>query len=243
MQKWKGKGSWYTGMDARGSLLPLTPLKPRVNRGLGAREAPLGVRGGPSAPLPNETPVCLLPPAPFPVPRDGTTHTMQGGSGISSACTARGGRWGPASFIPGTGSRRSGLPHGPVGDGGRAEPPPAPHRDWAEKAGGPRVPPHITPSHGWERAVPGGAEVEEAAGAQGGAAQAAERAERGCHGSGGGGGRRRGATAGGEGHPAGSGDAPLHTARRPYIGRRVPPLLSSRPAGANRRGERRGGER
>lgn len=96
-------------------------------------------------PYPGRPRCAFSPPPPFPCPGMAQQHTMQGGSVISSACTARGGRWGPASFIPGTGSRRSGLPHGPVGEGGRAEPPPAPHQDWAEEAGGPRVPPLYKP--------------------------------------------------------------------------------------------------
>lgn len=41
---------------------------------------------------------------------------MQGGSGISSACTARGDRWGSASVIAGAGGDEPGLYPGPVGE-------------------------------------------------------------------------------------------------------------------------------
>lgn len=145
--------------------------------------------------IPMLTPRCLRPRPPG-QPRSGALslppcagqpHTpTQGGREISSACSARRGRWGPARSSR---NRRgqTGRDPGPGGRPNRAGPPlahPAARRDPADR-GGRRS--HLPPNHPHtppaSRAVPGGAEVQAAgAGLQRGAAEGAEGPERGGHG-------------------------------------------------------------
>lgn len=205
-----GDGAEADGESRAGCPGASAPSPPGVSPGPGA----LGVQEAPGSPRPARYAPC------------------KAGAGFHQPAAPGAAAGGPPHSFPAPGSRASALGAGGERSGDRAGLPLlSPPSAQGVPLPAPRNP---GPPPGSGRAVPGRAEVEEAAAA--GPRQGAERAERGCHGSG-------GATAGGEGHAArrryrcvSAPPAARYSAQRP-----APPLRAA--GAANRRGERRGGQR